>query len=49
MAGEGVILKSVALVILDEISGWCNTQNHGLRNISQTLSQISQKMNIIQG
>ena len=38
VACAGGILKSVALVILDEISGWCTRQNHGWRNISQTLS-----------
>ena len=34
----GGILKPVALVILDEITGWCTRQNHGWRNVSQTLS-----------
>ena len=36
--GAGRMLKSVALVILDEISGSCARQNHGWRNISQTFS-----------
>ena len=34
----GGILKLVALVMLGEIPGWCARQNHGWRNISQTLS-----------
>ena len=38
VARAGGILKSVALVILDEIPGWCARQNHGWCNISQTLS-----------
>ena len=49
MVGAGDILKPVALVILDKISGWCARQDHGWHNISQTLSKISQKVNIIQG
>ena len=38
VAGAGGILKSVVLVILNEIPGCCARQNHAWRNISQTLS-----------
>ena len=38
MGGTGGILNSVALVILDEMPGWCARQNDGRGNISQDFS-----------
>ena len=38
MVGVSGVLKRIALVILEEIAGWCVRQYLGLHIISQTLS-----------
>ena len=38
VGGASGVVKRVALVILEEIPGWCVRQYHGWSIISQTLS-----------